>query len=262
MKIFKGYENFAKILLLAISIFISSPESCAQGFNFNYVRTFGSAYTNIWVKDMSVDSLKNVVLLGTFTGTIDFDTNESINLKTSQGGNDIFVAKYDLLGNLLWVKTFGSINDETAQGIDFDSNGDIVFSGNFNGEIDVDPSDSINMISSAGSASSPSDGNPTQQLFLVKLNNIGLFQWVYFNLSNYMSYTQELAINSSNEIIFNQQKIISYNYNGAYYFPTSQASVNKISPNGELIWSQTFDSVEIYHLDVGLENEVVVIYFY
>jgi gliding motility-associated-like protein len=258
MKIFKGYENFAKILLLAISIFISSPESCAQGFNFNYVRTFGSAYTNIWVKDMSVDSLKNVVLLGTFSGTIDFDTNESINLKTSQGGNDIFVAKYNPLGDLLWVQTFGGMNDETAGGVDFDSFGNVVFSGNFNGEIDVDPSDAINMISSAGSASSPSDGNPAQQLFLVKLNNIGLFQWVYFNLSNYISYTKELAINSSDEIIFNQQKFVSYNFNGAYYIPNSQASVNKISPYGELIWSQTFDSVEIYHLDVGSENEIII----
>ena len=52
---------------------------------------------------------------------------------TPQGGNDVFLAKYDLNGNLLWAKRAGGGGDDKALGISYDNAGNIYICGYFNG---------------------------------------------------------------------------------------------------------------------------------
>src|SRR5690606_31733304 len=53
--------------------------------------------------DIATDKQGNVFVTGTFTGTIHFDTVELV----SFGKEDIFLAKYDAMGNFLWAKSAG-----------------------------------------------------------------------------------------------------------------------------------------------------------
>ncbi|MCX7909721.1 MAG: choice-of-anchor D domain-containing protein [Ignavibacteria bacterium] len=61
-----------------------------------------------------------IYITGSYSGTIEFDANKKF---TSVGGLDIFVAKFDRDGNLIWAQTAGGYGTDTAAGICVDKLG-------------------------------------------------------------------------------------------------------------------------------------------
>ncbi|AUX41458.1 uncharacterized protein SOCE26_028700 [Sorangium cellulosum] len=80
------------------------------------------------------DNLGNVVLLGTFAGTINFFTDGSKQLSASSE-RDIFIAKLSSAKVPLWSKSFESSAGAWGSRVAVDANGDILFTGSFNEEI-------------------------------------------------------------------------------------------------------------------------------
>lgn len=79
---------------------------------------------------IAVDALGNVLVTGRYSGpTMTFDT-ATIN-NTNNGTADIFIVKYDAMGNLIWVNTEGSISGESSNNIATDNNGNAYITGNF-----------------------------------------------------------------------------------------------------------------------------------
>lgn len=74
----------------------------------------------------------NVIVAGTFAGTVDFGGQN----RTSVGSNDLFVARYDTDGNLEWVETAGSAGDDEAFALAVDTDGSVVVTGYVSGAID------------------------------------------------------------------------------------------------------------------------------
>lgn len=103
--------------------------------NFQWVKEFGNNSSNI--NDISVDNLENVLITGRFQNSLSFDAQTI----TSIGGDDIFVAKFDLNGNHIWIKGFGGSTSfiDSGNGIVTAPNGDIYVIGNFEGAVDFDP---------------------------------------------------------------------------------------------------------------------------
>lgn len=91
----------------------------AQDGSLLWVRTAGYPEKAAEGKSVSVDASGNVYITGWFQDTISF----SGFLLTGQGGQEVFVAKYDLSGNLLWTSGGGGLNDERAVDIAIDANG-------------------------------------------------------------------------------------------------------------------------------------------
>lgn len=58
---------------------------------------------------IAVDDSDNVYVCGFFSGTCNFSSTVS---KTSNGGTDVFLAKYDCGGVLQWVQTYCGTNNE------------------------------------------------------------------------------------------------------------------------------------------------------
>lgn len=54
----------------------------------------------------------------------------------SKGGNDIFLAKYDVDGVLEWVHSFGGSGDDIGKAVAVNSEGDIALTGQFEGMVD------------------------------------------------------------------------------------------------------------------------------
>lgn len=94
---------------------------------------------NIKVADAKLDPSGNVILAGTFKGTVDFDFGPNKDEYTASGLHDAFVAKYDAYGNFKWVATIGNQNPETVSAIDIDPMGNIYATGEFTGTQDFDP---------------------------------------------------------------------------------------------------------------------------
>ncbi len=87
-----------------------------------------SGSMNNGVVSIAVDAAGHSYVTGDFAGTANFGSTP---LKTSEGDNDIFVAKYGATGNLLWVKQAGGQYNNTGARIALDSQGNCYVAGIF-----------------------------------------------------------------------------------------------------------------------------------
>jgi hypothetical protein len=119
----------------------------------------------------TVDAAGNILITGGFTGTVDFDPGAgSFNL-VAVTFSDPFIWKLDASGNLVWARAFtGGNNSDQGGGLITDASGNIYVAGQFgSGTTDFDPG--------AGTANLTSAGG--QDLFLVKLDAMGNYQWAW-----------------------------------------------------------------------------------
>lgn len=79
--------------------------------------------------NIDLDSAGNVFVVGSFTGTAAFG---AFNL-TSAGGRDIFIAKHDRTGNVLWARRAGGSGDDHGAGVAVDRAGNLRVTGSFSG---------------------------------------------------------------------------------------------------------------------------------
>lgn len=82
---------------------------------------------------IAVDASNNTYVVGNFQGTVKFGTTS----KTSVGGWDLFVAKYDSAGHLLWVNQYGDVYDQFGTCVAIDSDQNILVGGHFAGTMVV-----------------------------------------------------------------------------------------------------------------------------
>jgi hypothetical protein len=97
------------------------------------------------VFDIAISSSDHIYLAGGFCGSVDFDTGSEIEVRTADGWSDVFLAKYELDGDLVWVNTWGgndgSIyeNYDWAFDVEIDDTGNAYVVGCFVGTCDFDP---------------------------------------------------------------------------------------------------------------------------
>ncbi|MBL0019914.1 MAG: hypothetical protein IPP17_26670 [Bacteroidetes bacterium] len=103
---------------------------------------------------------------GYFIG-IGFDPNAELptNL-TSAGMQDIYVAKLDENGNLIWAKSMGGAGNDQSNSIPWMA-ANVFVTGYFNGSADFDPSGAVHTMTSGG----------LEDIFITKLDNNGNFSW-------------------------------------------------------------------------------------
>jgi hypothetical protein len=81
---------------------------------------------------VAIDALGNVVVVGSFHGTIDWGGGPLV----SAGGTDIFVVKLDSTGKLLWSQRFGDASDQSATAVAVTAAGEIWITGAIVGNVD------------------------------------------------------------------------------------------------------------------------------
>ena len=137
-------------------------------------RTFQLQKRVVAITDMVLDD-QYLYITGVLDGFVDFNDGDEL----SQGagelgqGKNIFIAKYNLDGVLIWAKTIQSPEgeeDDMAGGIDVDpeANGAIYVCGAFSGTADFNPSGEEKLLTSEGER----DG------FLAKFDKEGNYIWV------------------------------------------------------------------------------------
>jgi hypothetical protein len=102
--------------------------------NFIWAKSFSDG--NSKVNDIKVDLNGNVYLTGSFNTTFSFNGVNQV----SNGNDDIFLLKFNSLGQEQWCKTFGSNqNYDCGKSIALDQNNNINVCGYFSGTVDFDP---------------------------------------------------------------------------------------------------------------------------
>jgi hypothetical protein len=99
---------------------------------YQWSKHFGGS-GSITPRAVAVDASGNMVVTGSFTGTVAFGGGSVTSISST---NDIFVAKYSSSGAYLWSKTFGSSGIDSGYGIDIDSGGNVVVAGTFAARVD------------------------------------------------------------------------------------------------------------------------------
>jgi hypothetical protein len=92
--------------------------------NLQWVTTGGGIFEDI-AYDVAVDSAGNATVAGAFADTATFGSKSV----TAAGGNDLFVAKLDPSGTVLWVTSAGGQGYEIATRVDLDSAGNASITG-------------------------------------------------------------------------------------------------------------------------------------
>jgi len=133
-----------------------------------FAASYGGTPTSAEIgSQVAVDSSGNVYTVGYFDGTTDFDPGSSVRSISSAGANDIFVSKLDSAGAFVWVKRFGSTQDDYGYSVDVDGSGNVYVAGAFRGTVDFDPDSGVTNLTSSGS----------DDAFIVKLNSSGALLW-------------------------------------------------------------------------------------
>ncbi len=131
--------------------------------HFVWAYSFGSADTNESGKDIEIDALGNVFLLGAFRGEVDFDPGSGVYTLTSEADLNNFILKIDGSGSFIWAtKTTSS-----TEAITIDGDGNVYSTGGFYSDQDFDPGPEVYNLSSNGS----------QDIFISKLNNDASLAW-------------------------------------------------------------------------------------
>jgi len=83
-------------------------------------------------QSVSTDASGNVYVTGSFTSaTITFGSTTLTNSDNSGNSSDIFIAKYDASGNVLWAKSAGGTSSEFGNSVSPDANGNVYATGRF-----------------------------------------------------------------------------------------------------------------------------------
>ena len=118
--------------------------------NYIWANSIGSSSQAIIGYGLTIDDSNNVFVGGNFTGTIDFDPSAGVYTETGLGSFDVFLAKYDELGNFVWAGALGNGGLDEGFAITTDINYHVLLGGSFSATVDFNPSANTDNYTSLG----------------------------------------------------------------------------------------------------------------
>ena len=116
-------------------IFVSKVDSAG---NFGWARRMGGSGTDYGC-GIALAADGSIYTTGYFQGTADFDPESGVYNLRSAGGNDIFVAKLNSVGNFVWASRAGGSRDDYGYAIALAPDESVCSTGSFRGTVDFDP---------------------------------------------------------------------------------------------------------------------------
>jgi len=202
---------------------LTTPDNSTNGYVARYnnrgelkwVKSFGSINSDVGV-NVAVDAPGNVFLVGTFSNSVNLGGSDIY----GNGGQDLFIAKFDPLGEHVWSYGFGGSGSEQAPGIVLDGSSNVILAGVADGTTNL------------GGGPVPT---VSQDAFIVKYNSNGAWQWNVFGAGAGAAVGYSVAVDGSGNIY------------GIGYFQTSVT----FSPNPALIADGTLDAYIVKYNSAG-----------
>jgi hypothetical protein len=206
-----------------------------------FVAKYSASGAHLWSKrvgssgddvaqTVAIDGTGAIVVGGYFaSASIDFGGGGHSNALT--GVWDGFVAKYSSTGQYLWSTTFGGVNQDSAEGLDVDSSGNVVVTGLFKGT----------GIDFAGRLLSSTWGGP--DTFIVKLSGVdGSGIWAKNVACGGPDLGSSVAIDDQDGIFVAGQFFGTANFGGGALTTAGMNDVYlaKYSSSGGFVWAKRF----------------------
>ena len=156
----------------------------------NQIQNLGFFSLN-FCQDMHVNELGEVLIMGWFKDSIDADPGPQKIRLESNGYEDIYLIKFDSIGDLLWAKSWGGKDGDVAYQLEVDQQENIYLSGYFADSIDFNPS----------GASGKLTAQNGEEGFLLKLDSLGKFEWVIQTHSNLNTQFNNMSLDVDNNVV-------------------------------------------------------------
>ncbi|OFX34249.1 MAG: hypothetical protein A2X08_02320 [Bacteroidetes bacterium GWA2_32_17] len=127
-------------------IFISKIDTSG---NFIWAKTIGGIGED-YGYSIVLDGSGNIFTTGYYSFTADFDPDTGTFYLNSVGSFDIFVSKYDNLGNFIFAKSMGGTGNDYGLSIALDNSSNLYVTGEFDGIVDFDPGVGVFNLTSVG----------------------------------------------------------------------------------------------------------------
>ncbi len=156
--------------------------SIAPSGALNWARQFGGPGDDN-AFDIAVDASGGIVISGWFSGTVDFGGTQV----SSQGSQDMFLAKYAPTGGLVWVRRFGGAAGDGGNEVAVSADGEIA----------------VAMLSEGGTAiegRTYPDGGGGRDSFLLRVSADGELRWVLPFTESGTERIRAVGINEDGEV--------------------------------------------------------------
>ncbi len=167
------------------------------GSNYLLMVKYDATGNLIWVKGdkktaggiisgLKSDPLGNFFITGCFYGdSITFETNTIYNT----GASDIFLAKFNSSGNLIWIKHYGGTDADKGIELVTDIYGNVCTVGYF---------ESPSMIFGDSTFYNPPNVTNARTIYIARYNSAGQLKWVNTFYGHYYGYIEGLTADSKN----------------------------------------------------------------
>lgn len=180
---------------------------------------------------LTIDSSDNIIIAGSFSNTVNFNPLGTASTKSSSGGKDAFLAKYNADGQLIWVNTFGSLFFDYGVAAAVDADDNIFYGIRYNGSIDIDPGVNSVIVDPQSGATDAA---------LIKYSADGDYVW-HFEVS-----TANNDDITAVELGQNGKIAIGATINGSVSgVPQSDMKMFVFNSGGDLFWEYNFENYDI-----------------
>lgn len=245
-------NSLASILYITTILYflLHSLNSKAQTPDWIWAKSSGGKH-NDEPSCITTDADGNIFMVGIYmSDTIVFGSNMLLN----SGNNDLFIVKYNNIGDVLWVKSFGGSNTDVAYSVTTDFNGDVIVTGMF-----YSPSISFDTITLNNTSI-----NGTADIFLVKFDNNGEVLWAQNAVGNDLEQAYSVATDSDGNIFisgYTQSNTLSFGSFTITNLNPNDMFIAKYENNGNVEWVKSVGGTLYdypYSITVDLNGDILV----
>jgi hypothetical protein len=191
-------------------------------------KRFGNAGSVTRSYGVTVDATGNVLVAGTFSGSVDFGGG----VLTSAGGTDIFVAKLSPTGTHIWSRRFGDASDQAAKSIAVDGAGNAFVTGYFAGSVDFGGGP----LTSAGG----------KDIFVAKLDPAGAYAWAKRLGDASDQQATSVTVDGTGNILLTGEIAgqVDFGDGPLAAFGAHDIFVAKVGANGVHLWAKRFGNAQ------------------
>lgn len=236
---------------------VGTNNRTSVGFTDNYIAKYTSTGTLIWATSFGstridiphsvvTDNNNNIILTGYFSNTCDFDPSASVAVRTSNGGRDAYIAKYDANGNFQWVVTYGADSLDDAFNLDVDTNGNVYWTGVIEGTVIVGTTTFTTQV---------------EDVVFGKISSAGQILWVKQVGGSGIDEGSGIIVDNNGDIIHTGyfQNTVDFDPNAGVSNLTSSGSFDtyfgKYDTSGNLIWMKKIGGPGV---DIGAPGGITI----
>ena len=216
-----------KHLFSIVLIVLAIQNSFGQIPNWSWARgASGNGYDE--TSAVATDNIGNVYVSGYFSS--DSITIEKFTLQNAGlSFNDIFLAKYDPSGNLLWAQRFGGSSNDRGTSITSDKAGNVYLTGYFYSPTIVFGSDTLINAGNVG------------DIFIVKFDNQGNVIWAKREGAIGLEIPHSITVDALNNIIVTgrfSSNSITLGATTLLLAGSMDVFLVKYDPSGNILWAK------------------------